>query len=106
MIAIVTVLLAFPLGFFLRSKTSAYVAYVALFGYCFTFQTLYLLRTWIGDRTQVFAEDPEALPVSYLAVTGGIYAVGFVLVALGHRLGATRRTRKATTTAIDLDRAQ
>lgn len=29
MIALVTVLLAFPLGFLLRSRTSAYLAYVA-----------------------------------------------------------------------------
>lgn len=30
----------------------------------------------------------EALPVGYLAVTGSIYVVGFLLVECGHRLGA------------------
>jgi hypothetical protein len=102
MVAIATVLFAFPLGFFLRNRTSAYVAYVAIFGYSFTFQTLYLLRAWIGDNTQAFSANPEELPLSYLAVTGGIYAVGFLIVALGHRLGARRRNR---TLAVNLDPA-
>lgn len=100
MVAIVTVLFAFPLGFFLRSRTSAYVAYIAIFGYSFTFQTLYLLRSWIGDHTTAFSADPDKLPLDYLAVTGGIYLVGFLLIALGHRLGAKRRNR---TNAVNLD---
>lgn len=103
MIAIVTVLFAFPLGFFLRNRTSAYVVYVAIFGYSFTFQTLYLLRAWVGGDHTAFSADPEKLPFGYLAVTGGIYVVGFLLIALGHRLGAKRRNR---TTAVDLDSAK
>jgi hypothetical protein len=102
MIAIVTVLFAFPLGFFLRNRISAYVAYIAIFGYSFTFQTLYLLRAWIGDHSTAFAADPEKLPLDYLAATGGIYLVGFGLVTLGHRVGAKRRNR----TAVDLDAAR
>ncbi|WP_350280589.1 hypothetical protein [Kribbella sp. HUAS MG21] len=42
--------------------------------------------------------EPDAMPFGYLAVTGGIYVVGFLLVALGHRVGSKRRTR-----AVDLD---
>jgi hypothetical protein len=101
MIAIVTVLFAFPLGFFLRNRTSAYLAYVAIFGYSFTFQTLYLLREWIGDTSQAFSPDPNKLPLSYLAVTAGIYAVGFLIITLAHRLATKRRTR--ATTPLDLD---
>jgi hypothetical protein len=97
-IAIATVLFAFPLGFFLRNRLSAYVAYVAIFGYCFTFQTLYLLRSWVGDNAQAFPANPETLPFGYLGVTSGIYVVGCLLVALGHRVGVKRRTR-----AVDLD---
>jgi ABC-type branched-subunit amino acid transport system permease subunit len=104
MVAIVTVLFAFPLGFFLRNRTSAYLAYVAIFGYSFTFQTLYLLRAWIGDNTQAFAADPEELPVSYLGVTAGIYAVGFLIITLAHRLATKRRAR--ATTPLDLDAAR
>ena len=98
MIAIATVLFAFPLGFFLRNRLSAYVAYVAIFSYCFTFQTLYLLRAWVGDNTQAFPADPETLPFGYLGVTSGICVVGCLLVALGHRVGSKRRNR-----AVDLD---
>jgi hypothetical protein len=97
-IAIATVLFAFPLGFFLRNRLSAYIAYVAIFGYCFTFQTLYLLRSWIGDHNQIFPADPDVLPFAYLGVTGGIYVIGCLLVGLGHRVGSKRRTR-----AVDLD---
>ncbi|WP_328988520.1 hypothetical protein OG394_20080 [Kribbella sp. NBC_01245] len=100
MIAIVTVLLAFPLGFFLHNRTSAYVVYVAIFGYSFTFQTLYLLRAWVGGDHSAFSADPEKLPLDYLAVTGAIYAVGFLLITLGHRLGAKRRNRSL---AVDLE---
>ena len=100
MIAIATVLFAFPLGFFLRNRLSAYVAYVAIFGYCFTFQTLYLLRAWVGDSHKAFPADPDTLPFAYFVVTAGIYVVGNLLVALGHRVGTKRRTRSQ---AVDLD---
>jgi hypothetical protein len=99
MVAIVTVLFAFPLGFFVKNRLAAYVAYIAIFGYSFTFQTLYLLRSWVGNKTSAFAADPDKLPLDYLAVTGGIYLIGFGLITLGHRVGAKRRNR----TAVDLD---
>ena len=102
MVAIITVLFAFPLGFFLKNRISAYVAYIAIFGYSFTFQTLYLLRSWVGKDYAAFSPDPDKLPLNYLAVTGGIYLLGCLLVALGHRLGTKRRTR---TQAVDLDPA-
>jgi ABC-type branched-subunit amino acid transport system permease subunit len=101
MVAIITVLFAFPLGYFLRNRTSAYLAYVAIYAYSFTFQTLYLLRSWVGDSRQAFPADPDTLPFGYLAVTAGIYAVGFLLITFAHRLATKRRTR--TTTPINLD---
>ena len=104
MVAIVTVLFAFPLGFFLRNRSSAYLAYVAIFGYSFTFQTLYLLRSWVGDSAQAFPADPDTLPLGYLGVTAGIYAVGFLVITLAHRLGTKRRSRAAT--SVDLDAAR
>jgi hypothetical protein len=104
MVAIITVLFAFPLGYFLRNRTSAYLAYVAIYAYSFTFQTLYLLRSWVGDSAQAFPRDPDELPLGYLAVTAGIYAVGFLLITAAHRLATKRRTR--TTTPVDLDAAR
>lgn len=93
MIAVVTVLLAFPLGFLLRNRLSAYVAYLAVFTYAFSFQNVYLLRSWVQDRDSIFPRDADQLPLSYLVVTAAIHAAGFGLVTLGHRLGARRRAR-------------
>ncbi|HST65883.1 MAG TPA: hypothetical protein VLM05_11910 [Mycobacteriales bacterium] len=94
MIAIVTVLVAFPLGFVLRNRLAAYVAYVAVFGYAFSFQNVYLLRSWVQDPGEgAFPRDADRLPVSYLLVSVAIYAAGFGLVTLGHRLGSRRRAR-------------
>ncbi|TDU90504.1 hypothetical protein EV138_4095 [Kribbella voronezhensis] len=104
MVAIITVLFAFPLGYFLRNRTSAYLAYVAIYAYSFTFQTLYLLRSWIGGSGEAFPRDAEKLPLGYLAVTAGIYAVGFVLITVAHRLATKRRTRP--TAPVDLDAAR
>ncbi|MEU0093014.1 hypothetical protein [Kribbella sp. NPDC006257] len=101
MVAIITVLFAFPLGYFLRNRTSAYLAYVAIYAYSFTFQTLYLLRDWIGNSSSAFPRDPDKLPLGYLAVTAGIYAVGFLLITLAHHLAAKRRTR--STAPVNLD---
>ena len=103
MIAIATVLFAFPLGFFLRNRLSAHIAYIAIYSYCFTFQTLYLLRAWVGDSHQAFPADPDKLPIAYFAVTAGIYVVGNVLVVLGHRVGSRRRERAG---AVDLEAAK
>ncbi|WP_328525766.1 hypothetical protein [Kribbella sp. NBC_00359] len=103
MVAIVTVLFAFPLGFFLRNRLAAYVAYIAIFAYSFTFQTLYLMRAWVGGNHTAFSADAKKLPLDYLAVTGSIYIVGFLLITLGHRLGSKRRSR---TNAVNLDAAR
>ena len=91
MIAVVTVLLAFPLGYFLRSHLAANVAYAIAYLWAFTFQSLYLTLSWVGGDDSAFPKD--AFPLSYGLVATGIFAVGFGLVALGHRLGARRMER-------------
>jgi hypothetical protein len=80
MIAIATILFAFPLGFFLRHRLAAVIAFVAIFGHLYTFQTPYVIDT---DTTEW----------SYLLVTSLIYAAGFGLVMFGHRVGQRRRGR-------------
>ena len=91
MIAIATVLCAFPLGLFIRQPVPAYLAYVAIFSYCFTYQGVYLTTAWVrGNPDAAFPADGGP-SLSYLAVTLAIYAVGFGLVALGH----TVRQRRA-----------
>jgi hypothetical protein len=93
MIAIVTVLLAFPLGYLVRSHLAANVAYAIAYLWAFTFQSLYLTRMWVGGDHSAFAKDPDTLPISYGVVAGGIFAAGFGLVDLGHWLRARRAAR-------------
>lgn len=97
MIAAVTILSAFPLGFFLRSHLAANVTYAVVYLWTFVFQGVYLvLDTMNGSRD---ALDPKSFPTSYGAVTLGIFVIGFGLVALGHRVGAKRRARPSPVTA-------
>ena len=91
MIAIVTVLLAFPLGYLVRSHLAANVAYAIAYLWAFTFQSLYLSLSWAGGDYSAFPKD--GFPLSYGIAATGIFAVGFGLVALGH-LVATRRTAR------------
>jgi len=95
MIAIVTVLLAFPLGFFLRSHLAANVAYAIAYLWAFVFQGIYLARAWVGGDDSAFPKDPDTLPVAYGLVAAAIFAAGFGLVAIGHRVGSRRRTKVA-----------
>ncbi len=91
MIAVATVLLAFPLGFFLRSHLAANVAYAIAYLWAFTYQTLYLTLSSFGGDESAFPKDE--FPLSYGLVAAAIFAVGFALVTLGHRLGARRTER-------------
>lgn len=96
MIAIVTVLAAFPLGFFLRSRLAASTTYAVAYLWAFMFQTLYLLLDSLGDTSNP-AFRPGEFPLSYGVVTLTIFVVGFGLVHLGHRVRA-RRPRSTVTT--------
>ena len=98
MIAIVTILLAFPLGYLVRSRLTANVAFIAAYSYAFTFQGIYLMRSWVGGDSSAFPENPDDMPVGYLAVSLAIYAVGFGLVRLGEYV-RVRRTRSAPVSA-------
>jgi hypothetical protein len=90
---IVTVLLAFPLGLALRSRTAAYLAYIAVHSFVFTFQSLVLLRAWTGGDTSAFPAGADTVPWSYGLVNAVIYAAGLGLVALGHRVRSRRAAR-------------
>jgi hypothetical protein len=92
-IAIVTILLAFPLGFFVSSRLAANTAYAIAYLWAFVFQGIYLLLDMLdGGKNPAF--EPGDFPVSYGLVAAGIFAVGFGLVALGHRVGRGRRERR------------
>ena len=91
MIAVITILCAFPLGYLLKSRLAANTAYAVAYLWAFTFQTLYLLLDSLngGDNP---AFETDAFPLSYGLVTLAIFGVGFGLVNLGHWVRARRQT--------------
>ena len=95
MIAIVTVLVAFPAGYLMRSHLAANVTFAVTYLWALSFQGLYLTRMWVGGDESTFPKDADMLPISYGLVTAGIFAVGFGLVALG-RWVRNRRTAKVS----------
>jgi hypothetical protein len=104
-IALLTLLVAFPIGFLVRTRLAAYVAYGLAFAHVFTWQTASLLMAWTnGDHSAFPANAGEGdsittLPWGYLTFTSLVYAVGFGLVTLGHWLRARRSGR---VTGVDL----
>ncbi len=94
MIAIVTVLAAFPLGFFVRNRLAANTAYAIAYLWAFVFQTLYLLLDSLnGGASPAF--DVGEFPLPYGLVALSIFIVGFGLVNLGHWVKA-RSSRSGT----------
>jgi hypothetical protein len=93
MIAVVTLLSAFPLGYFLRDRLAANTAYAIAYLWAFVFQSLYLLLDALNESRKP-AFEPSEFPLSYGVVTLAIFVVGFGLVQLGHRVGRGRRTRR------------
>ena len=94
MIAVVTILLAFPLGFFLRSHLAANTAYAIAYLWAFVYQGVYLLLDAMHGGRDAF--DPKEFPLSYGLVALAIFGVGFGLVALGHRVGSKHREKALT----------
>jgi hypothetical protein len=90
---ITTLLIAFPLGFFIRPRLVAYLAYVAVHGYAFTLQSTQLTREWVGGSTEAFSGNPDTMPWAYGLVNLAIYGVGLGLVTLGAAVATRRRSR-------------
>jgi hypothetical protein len=88
---IAMVLLPFPLGYLLAKRSTAFLAYVAAHSFIFTFQTMMLIRMWVGGDTSAFQKNPNSIEWSYVLVNLAIYAAGLGLVELGHRVAARRR---------------
>jgi hypothetical protein len=97
---IIMLLAPFPIGYFIRNRMAAYLAYVALHSFVFTFQSTTLLKEWAGGDYSAFARNPATADWSYGLVNLAIYAAGLGLVALGTWAGAKRR--RATLPAVEL----
>lgn len=92
MVAIVTILSAFPLGYLVRSRLAANTAYAVAYLWAFTFQTLYLVLEVVNDSAKP-AFEPQKFPLAYGVVTLSIFSAGFGLVALGRFVRERRLTR-------------
>ena len=93
MIAVVTILSAFPLGFFLSNRLAANTTYAIAYLWAFVFQSTYLMLDSLDGGTNP-AFETSKFPLSYGVVTLAIFAVGFGIVQLGHRVGRGRRQRR------------
>jgi hypothetical protein len=94
MIAVVTILSAFPLGFFVRSRLAANTTYAIAYLWAFVFQSLYLTLDAMNNAGSGGAFEKQEFPHSYGHVTLSIFVAGFGLVAFGRRVGRGRRERR------------
>jgi hypothetical protein len=99
MIAVVTVLLAFPLGYFVRSRLAANTTYAIAYLWAFVFQTMYLTLDVI-NQSATPAFQPEEFPLAYGLVTLAIFGIGLGIVALG-RWVRQRRVRGRAPSAVE-----
>ena len=83
MIAVITILVAFPAGYYFRSRLAANTTYAIAYLWAFVFQTLYLLLDALGDKPDAPAFEAGEFPLSYGLVCALIFGAGFGLVALG-----------------------
>jgi hypothetical protein len=91
---ILMLLLPFPLGYLIASRTPAFLAYVAAHSFLFTFQTMTLIRAWVGGDTHAFARDPNSLEWSYALINLAIYATGSAWSRSATGLPKRRRARR------------
>ena len=88
---IIMLLAPLPIGFFIRNRIAAYLAYIALHSFVFTFQSTTLLKEWAGGDYSAYVKNPAAVDWSYGVVNLLIFAAGLGLVTLGSWLSARRR---------------
>ena len=96
MIAVVTLLLAFPLGYFVRSRLAASTAYAVAYLWAFIFQTLYLMLDSLsaGRRSTEPGVRGRRLPVAVRRRHPGDLR-GRVRAGEPRSLGRPRRARRA-----------
>lgn len=95
MIAVVTILMAFSLGFWLPSRLAARTAYAVAYLWAFTFQTLYLTLDALRPEVRNPAFEAGRFPLAYGLVALGIFLAGFGLIEVGHLVARRRSARRA-----------
>lgn len=106
MIALLTILIALPLGYFCNKRSTAYLVYIAAFAQVYTFQTATLVMEWVNGSAAAFTptKSQKVLGGStdYLVVTSLVYVIGMGLVWFGSWLRARRSARSVV--SVDLAR--
>jgi hypothetical protein len=103
---ILTILVGFPLGFLIRSRSQAILSYVLVDSYLFTFQTAFLIMQWadgdehaFGARGRDWSAERTTMFFAYLVLNGVIVAIGVGLVILGHKVRSRRVAGRDTVVA-------
>jgi hypothetical protein len=102
---IVMILAPFPIGYLVRNRLAAYVVYIAIHAYVFTFQSLVLVLEWARGSQEAFGGSFPHYEMSevwgYGLLNLLIYLVGLGLVTLGYRLGSKHRARQTESVSLD-----
>lgn len=91
------ILVPFPLGLLVRNRAAAYLAYVAIQAFVFTFQTAFLVLEWANGSTEAFGSFPDydnGDVWAYGIINLVIYSLGLGLVTLGQRIHRNRNIRR------------
>ena len=94
---IVMILVPLPLGLLVRNRVAAFLAFIAVHAFVFTFQTAFLVIEWANGSSEAFGSFPDynnGDVWAYGIINLVIYSVGFGLVTLGHRIRTNRNTRR------------
>jgi len=96
MIAIVTLLIAFPVGYAFRSRLAANTTYAVAYLWAFVFQTLYLVLDALSGTSSNPAFTTDEFPWAYGTVALLVFGAGFALVAGGHWVRSRRHPTMRT----------
>lgn len=102
MIVLLMVVAAFPIGYLVKTRPYALIAFLLAASFLFTFQTLNLLMAWLSGDSTAFGPSPTAFPVeadsaevvAYGVVNLVAVLVGLGLVVLGNTVAARRAARR------------
>jgi hypothetical protein len=78
---LIAVVAAFPIGWLVRHRLTAFMVYLAGFNFLFTFQSAKLITEWAGGNTNAFGPFPKAS--SGDAWGYGLVNLIFLVVGLG-----------------------
>jgi hypothetical protein len=87
-VAVLTLLLALPIGLAFRGRLAANTTYAVVYLWAFVFQSVYLLLEYAGGSDEAFGDG--GFPLAYGVVTAAVFLVGLGLVELGQRIRGRR----------------